>query len=81
MSDLMDDFDWQAAKVCHAVLLIKMEEDKVTWGDTNKIDRIRRVHAQKVHSGQASGLNSKTSVKHQPHVGFIKKHLWTNPRP
>ena len=43
MSDLMEDshdFGWQAAKGCHAVLLDKMEEGKVVWGDTNKIDRM-----------------------------------------
>ena len=66
MSDLMEDshdFGWQAAKGCHAVLLVKMEEGKVAWGDTNKIDRIRRAHAQKIQSGQVSGVANKKIVK------------------
>ena len=66
MSDLMEDshdFGWQAAKGCHAVLLVKMEEGKVAWGDTNKIDRIRRAHAQKVQSGQVSRVVNKKTVK------------------
>ena len=66
ISDLMEDshdFVWQAAKGCHAVLLVKMEEGKVTWGDTNKIDRIRRAHTQKIQSGQVSGAGNKKSVK------------------
>ena len=53
----------QAAKGCHAVLLVKMEEGKVAWGDINKIDRIRRAHAQKIQSGQVSGSGSKKNVK------------------
>ena len=51
LSYLMEDshdFGWQAAKGAHAVLLCKMEENKVNWCDTTKIDRVRRVHAQRV---------------------------------
>ena len=53
LADLMEDshdFGWQSAKGAHAVLLCKMEENKVNWDETAKIDRIRRVHAQKIHS-------------------------------
>ena len=51
MSELMEDaqdFGWSSAKGAHAVLLCRMEEGKVTWKMTEKIDRIRRAHAQKV---------------------------------
>ena len=51
MSELMDDaqdFGWPSAKGAHAVLLCRMEEGKVNWSMTEKIDRIRRAHAQKV---------------------------------
>ena len=41
------DFGWQAAKASHDVLLCKMEENKIDWHETNKIVRIRRVHAQR----------------------------------
>ena len=61
LSEIMDDshdFGWKTAKGAHAVLLCRMEEGRLTWQDTDKIDRIRRAHAQKVHHG-ASGSNSK----------------------
>ena len=51
MSDLMEDaqdFGWSSAKGAHAALLCRMEEGKVNWNMTEKIDRIRRAHAQKV---------------------------------
>ena len=51
MSELMEDaqdFGWPSAKGAHAVLLCRMEEGKVNWNVTEKIDRIRRAHAQKV---------------------------------
>ena len=44
MSDLMDDaqdFGWNPAKASHAVLLCRMEEGKISWQETLKIDRIR----------------------------------------
>ena len=50
MADLMEDtndFTWSNAKAAHAVLLCEMERGVLTWHDTNKIDRIRRAHAQK----------------------------------
>ena len=68
MSDLMEDshdFGWQAAKGCHAVLLVKMEEGTIAWNDTNKIDRVRRAHAQKVQSGQTSNANGKKLSKNR----------------
>ena len=43
LGDLMEDatdFTWQGAKAAHAVLLCEME-------DTDRLDRIRRAHAQK----------------------------------
>ena len=50
LSDLMEDatdFSWQGAKAAHAVLLCEMERGSVTWEDQDRIDRIRRAHAQK----------------------------------
>ena len=50
MSDLMEDatdFTWQGAKASHAVMLCEMERGVLTWEDTDRIDRIRRAHAQK----------------------------------
>ena len=50
LSELMEDatdFSWSNAKAAHAVLLCDMERGILTWGDTEKIDRIRQAHAQK----------------------------------
>ena len=44
VTDLMEDchdFGWQSAKGAHAVVLCHMEENKVTWEETNKLDRLR----------------------------------------
>ena len=57
------DLGWQAAKGSHAVLC-KMEENKIQWQDTQKIDRLRRVHAQRV----APVLHSKRSTTKGPLV-------------
>ena len=54
LGDLMEDatdFLWQGAKAVHAVLLCEMECGTVTWEDQERIDRIRRAHAQKHISG------------------------------
>ena len=55
--DLMEDcqdFGWQSAKGTHAVVLCHMEENKVNWDDTNKLDRLRRVHAQRTPNSNTS---------------------------
>ena len=36
-----NDFGWQSAKASHAMLLCRMEDGKVDWSETQKIDRIR----------------------------------------
>ena len=41
LAELMEDshdFGWSAAKGAHAVLLCKMEEGRVSWDQTHKID-------------------------------------------
>ena len=65
ISDLMDDvqdFGWNPAKASHTVLLCRMEEGKVTWQETAKIDRIRRSNAQRSSNAQSGpNLANKTS--------------------
>ena len=64
LSELMDDaqdFGWTSAKGAHAVLLCRMEEGKVNWANTEKIDRIRRAHAQKVVNNSVKKPNSELS--------------------
>ena len=63
MSELMDDaqdFGWPSAKGAHAVLLCRMEEGKVNWSMTDKIDRIRRAHAQKVINVAPQKVNTES---------------------
>ena len=69
MSDLMEeshDFGWQAAKASHAALLCKMEENKTDWHETNKIDRIRRVHAQRSGATFSQSSNLKKGASRSP---------------
>ena len=59
-----NDFSWQAAKASHAVLLCRMEEGKVEWHETHKLDRIRRVDVQR-GVGQNSGGGTK-QIRSEP---------------
>ena len=53
------DFSWAAAKASHAVLLCRMEQGEVKdWSEVEKIDRIRRAHAQR-HVTANVGSNPK----------------------
>ena len=61
LSDIMEDshdFGWASAKGSHAILLCKMEEGRITWEETNKIDRVRRAYAHRSTS-QPQGAHSK----------------------
>ena len=65
LADLMEDatdFTWQGAKASHAVLLCEMERGTLQWEDGNRIDRIRRAHAQK-HIPIAKSAWSKNEKK------------------
>ena len=60
LCELMDDaqdFGWSAAKGSHAVLLCRMEENKVAWHQTEKIDQICTSHAQKVVNTNQNGCS------------------------
>ena len=53
VTELMEDaqdFGWPSAKGAHTLLLCRMEEGKIEWHMTDKIDRLRKAHAQKVVS-------------------------------
>ena len=50
LGNLMEDasdFSWDSAKACHAILLTNMEADRISWNETDKLDRIRRAHGQR----------------------------------
>ena len=54
LCDLMEDandFSWASAKASHAVLLCEMERGTLEWANTERIDRIRRAHAQRHNPG------------------------------
>ena len=66
LGDLMEDttdFSWQNAKGSHAVLLCDMERGNLTWHDTDRIDRIRRPHAQRHTTRQNYSRNSDVGRK------------------
>ena len=68
LCELMDDaqdFGWSAAKGVHAVLLCCMEENKVAWHQTEKVDCIRRSHAQKVVNTNQNGSSKKPNTENQ----------------
>ena len=55
-ADLMEDatdFSWSNAKAANAVILCEMERGRLTWKDSDRLDRLRRAHAQ-THSFQKS---------------------------
>ena len=51
------DFSWQEAKAAHAVLLCEMEWGSLQWEDLDRIDHIRRAHAQKHMSNRPGGAH------------------------
>ena len=66
LGDLMEDatdFSWQGAKAAQTVLLCEMERGVVTWEDSDRIDRIRRAHAQKHVSSNRSNWRKNESRK------------------
>ena len=74
MGDLMEDatdFAWQGANAAHAVLLCEIERGVVSWQDTDRIDRIRRAHAQK-HVGNWQKSGTKTFEKSHGFVSSFK---------
>ena len=41
------DFGWANAKASHAVMLCEMQRGSLSWFDSDRIDRLRRAHAQR----------------------------------
>ena len=66
LANLMEDasdFSWDSAKTCHAILLTNMEADKVSWVETDKVDRFRRAHAQRHVTGVEISATCSVSKK------------------
>ena len=74
MSDLMEDatdFSWQGAKAGHAVLCCELGRGSVSWNDVDRIDRIRRAHAQKYITASP---RSKSLQVHGPSQNLREGH-------
>ena len=39
--DDASDFSFENVKACHAMVLMTMEHDKITWQNTNKLNKLR----------------------------------------
>ena len=69
--DDFQDFSWAAAKASHGVLLCRMERGEIEdYSKIDKIDRIRRAHAQRHIQNNAqkfaNSYNKKSGQKSMP---------------
>ena len=75
MTDIMEDaqdFGWAAAKRAHALILCRMEEGKVDWLNSEKLDRLRRANARKIVTNTAG--NSQASRNKAEVQGAVCKY-------
>ena len=66
LGDIMEDasdLSWQSAKACHAVVLCKMEREKVKWDDTVRLDWLRQAYAQNYQFGGKQNWGTKPFEK------------------
>ena len=70
------DFCFESAKVCHAVVLTIMELGKLSWHETEKLDRLGRTHAQNIKTFQRLIIKVLPNLKAQ--TTQIKGALFTN---
>ena len=65
-----NDFFWSSAKASHAVLLCCMEQGEIKdFTETDKIDRVRRVHAQRHTSAIQDTINH--ALKHNNNRSMV----------
>ena len=76
------DFGWQAAKGCHAVLLVKMEEGKVTWGTPTKLIGSEGPMPKKSNlvMSLVQAIRKMSKTKLHFHVVLSEGHIWSNSR-
>ena len=60
------DFSWSGSKAAHAVILSRMEDAKIEWEDTNKMERIRRKNQRLEPSKSTKFQNSFVQQKFTP---------------
>ena len=75
---LMEDaheFSWTGSKAAHAVILTKMEDCKLEWDDSFKLDRIRRHNQRsdpvKGHASHSSVGKSKKCNQYQENMSVL----------
>ena len=76
LGDMMEDaqdFSWASVKAAHAVILCRMEEGKLTWSDTQGLDRSKRAHAQKILTPSSYGNRSGKKFEKSKDKGLICK--------
>ena len=82
--DDANDFSWDAAKARHAVLLCRMEQGEIKdYSELEKIDRIRRAHAQRHnHTSQSFQNANKTGQKNTKSMPciFYNKGRYNQPK-
>ena len=74
LTDIMEDvhdFSWVSAKGAHALILCRMEEGKVNFLMSYKLDLIRRAHAQKIVNGQTGSSKYKAKTESQVHPAIF----------
>ena len=66
LGNLMEDasdFLWDSAKACNGILLTNMEADRVSWVETDKVDRFHRAHAQRHVTGAQTSATCSVTKK------------------
>ena len=72
LGNLMEDasaFSWESAKASHAIVLTNIVTDYLQWMETDKLDRIRRAHAQRHSAPGPSNLSKSTHNKKVKNLG------------
>ena len=67
ITDIMEDaqdFGWPSAKGAHALILCRMEEGKVNWLMSQKLDRLRRAHAQKIMTNPSNSQAARGKLEY-----------------
>ena len=64
------DFSWSAAKASHTVSLCHMEQWEISiWAESDKIERIRRAHAQRhITAPSEKGQKGQDKAQHASKV-------------
>ena len=68
------DFSRDLAKPCHAILLINMGADQLSWIETEKIDRFCRAHAWRHVTGAQTSASHSVTKKPKNSYSKLRYH-------